>query len=184
YSYLCADYKRKDMDISREILQFLHYHPLSSRDEIARGTAFEGSDATMKRLLASRNLYLSTVAAKREGRAWYKNAAVLLGGVMGTIINRKKYLARLVSRCEEKPFDECAYVGQLFNLNGIKSVFAKEMFGITQEHAFGSFVVNVPHDALGYLELEYGDWRRMPPVEKRVAKHDFIELSFGKSYLD
>ena len=41
------------MDISREILQFLHYHPLSSRDEIARGTAFEGSDATMKRLLAT-----------------------------------------------------------------------------------------------------------------------------------
>ena len=41
------------MDISRDILQFLHYHPLSSRDEIARGTAFEGSDATMKRLLAA-----------------------------------------------------------------------------------------------------------------------------------
>ena len=41
------------MDISREILQFLHYHPLSSRDEIVRGTAFEGSDATMKRLLAA-----------------------------------------------------------------------------------------------------------------------------------
>ena len=41
------------MDISREILQFLHYHPLSSRDEIVRGTAFEGSDATMKRLLAT-----------------------------------------------------------------------------------------------------------------------------------
>nr|MCR5472753.1 hypothetical protein [Prevotella sp.] len=41
------------MDISREILQFLHYHPLSSRDEIVCGTAFEGSDATMKRLIAS-----------------------------------------------------------------------------------------------------------------------------------
>ena len=41
------------MDISREILQYLHYHPLSSRDEIVHGTAFEGSDATMKRLLAA-----------------------------------------------------------------------------------------------------------------------------------
>ena len=41
------------MDIYREILQYLHYHPLSSRDEIARGTAFEGSDATMKRLIAT-----------------------------------------------------------------------------------------------------------------------------------
>ena len=41
------------MDISREILQYLHYHPLSSRDEIAKGIAFESSDATMKRLIAS-----------------------------------------------------------------------------------------------------------------------------------
>ena len=41
------------MNISREILQFLHYHSLSSRDEIAKGTAFEGSDATLKRLIAA-----------------------------------------------------------------------------------------------------------------------------------
>ena len=41
------------MDISREILQYLHYHPQSSRDDIAKGTAFEGSDATMKRLIAA-----------------------------------------------------------------------------------------------------------------------------------
>ena len=41
------------MDTSRAILQFLHYHPQSSRDEIAHGIAFEGSDATLKRLIAA-----------------------------------------------------------------------------------------------------------------------------------
>lgn len=41
------------MDISREILQFLHYNPLSSREEIRVGIAFEGSDATLKRLIAT-----------------------------------------------------------------------------------------------------------------------------------
>ena len=41
------------MDVSREILHFLHYHPLSSRDEIARGIAFEGSEATLKRHIAA-----------------------------------------------------------------------------------------------------------------------------------
>ena len=41
------------MDTVREILQFLHYHPLSSRDDIAKGIDFDGSDATMKRLIAS-----------------------------------------------------------------------------------------------------------------------------------
>ncbi len=41
------------MNISREILQYLHYHPLSSRDEIAKGTAFAGSEATLKRHIAA-----------------------------------------------------------------------------------------------------------------------------------
>lgn len=41
------------MDTLREILQFLHYHPLSSRDDIAKGIDFDGSNATMKRMIAS-----------------------------------------------------------------------------------------------------------------------------------
>lgn len=41
------------MDNSREILQYLHYHPMASRDEITNGIAFGSSDATMKRLIAS-----------------------------------------------------------------------------------------------------------------------------------
>ena len=40
------------MDITREILQFLHFHPLSSREEIATGTAFKGSEAIWKRSIA------------------------------------------------------------------------------------------------------------------------------------
>ena len=52
--YFCTDFQFElMMDISREILQYLHYHPLSSRDEIAKGTAFEGSEATLKRLIAA-----------------------------------------------------------------------------------------------------------------------------------
>lgn len=41
------------METSREILQFLHYNPLSTREEIGDGIGFQGSNATLKRLLAS-----------------------------------------------------------------------------------------------------------------------------------
>ena len=56
------------MDISREILQFLHYHPLSSRDEIAMGIAFEGSDATMKRHIAA-GIQNGDIAVEGKARA-------------------------------------------------------------------------------------------------------------------
>lgn len=41
------------MTIDIEILQFLHYHPLSKRDEIGRGLTAAPSESTMKRLLAA-----------------------------------------------------------------------------------------------------------------------------------
>ena len=56
------------MDISRQILQFLHYHPRSSRDEIAKGVAFEGSDAIMKRLIAA-GIQTGDIVAEGKARA-------------------------------------------------------------------------------------------------------------------
>ena len=40
------------MKTSREILQYLHYHPQSSREDIARGILFGGSEASLKRNIA------------------------------------------------------------------------------------------------------------------------------------
>ena len=37
------------METAREILQFLHYHPLSSREEIRVGINFQESDAYLLR---------------------------------------------------------------------------------------------------------------------------------------
>lgn len=41
------------MDTHREILQYLHYNPYSSREEIALGILFQDSEATLKRYIAS-----------------------------------------------------------------------------------------------------------------------------------
>ena len=41
------------MNTQRDILQYLHYNPMSSREDIGRGISFDGSDATLKRMLAS-----------------------------------------------------------------------------------------------------------------------------------
>ena len=56
------------MDLSREILQYLHYHPQSSRDEIAKGIAFGGSDATLKRIIAA-GVQKGDIAVEGKARA-------------------------------------------------------------------------------------------------------------------
>lgn len=56
------------MDTKREILQFLHYHPASTRDEIRQGISFTGSDATLKRLI-SNAVVSGDVAVSGKARA-------------------------------------------------------------------------------------------------------------------
>lgn len=56
------------MDTKREILQFLHYHPLSSREEIRQGISFTESDATLKRLI-SNEVVLGDVVVSGKARA-------------------------------------------------------------------------------------------------------------------
>ena len=68
------------MDNSREILQFLHYNPQSSREDIARGIGFEGSDATLKRLIAAlvKNEDIVVEGKSRATRYRLSNRAHLL----------------------------------------------------------------------------------------------------------
>jgi len=53
---------------SRDILQYLHYHPLSSRGDITAGTAFKGSDATLKRMIAA-GIKAGDIVAEGKARA-------------------------------------------------------------------------------------------------------------------
>lgn len=56
------------MNESRDILQYLHYHPLSSRGDITTGTAFKGSDSTLKRMIAA-GIKAGDIVAEGKARA-------------------------------------------------------------------------------------------------------------------
>lgn len=56
------------MNESRDIFQYLHYHPLSSRGDITAGTAFKGSDATLKRVIAA-GIKAGDIVAEGKARA-------------------------------------------------------------------------------------------------------------------
>ena len=49
-------------------MQYLHYHPLSSRGDITAGTAFKGSDATLKRVIAA-GIKAGDIVAEGKARA-------------------------------------------------------------------------------------------------------------------
>jgi len=56
------------MDKAREILQYLHFNPNSTRISISEGVNFEGSDATIKRIIASL-VHDGDILVEGKGRA-------------------------------------------------------------------------------------------------------------------
>ena len=59
----------------------------------------------------------------------------------------------------------------------------REVFGIPKLYKFENIEIYGAEDADKYLTNQYGDWRKLPPVEKRITHHDYyLDLEHG--YMD
>lgn len=127
------------------------------------------------------NMLLAMKACKlRKGRKWWKNIAALLGCFLP--ISEKKLSVKLDRVCSAIDFDESVYVGQLMSTYRRKEIMEKEIYGTPTLYDFENIKVYGPEKYDEYLTRIYGDWRKLPPIEKRVTAHDFIELNLNKSY--
>ena len=122
------------------------------------------------------------VAGFRKGRSLYKNIGVAVFRLIP--ISAKSILGKLVNICKKYKYDECKYVGNLVGAWGIKEITAKDVMGEPTLYKFENIEVFGAEKADEYLTHIYGDWRQLPPVEKRVTHHDFIMCDLNKSYLD
>lgn len=131
------------------------------------------------------NLILSRVTGIREGRSGLKNAAIRVARLIPEwILNNKKLLLSLEHDCKKHDFDACGWVGNLVGAWHFREVMPREYFGEPTLYQFEGHTMYGPHMADEYLTRVYGDWRKLPPVEKQVSHHDFIEFDLHKSYLD
>lgn len=131
------------------------------------------------------NFLLTRVTGVRKGRKWYKNCAVLFFRLIpGFMLNNKKILKKLVDSCRAYPFDEYKWCGNLCGAWGFKEVMPKAIMGTPTLYQFEDIKIYGAEDFDGYLTSLYGNWRQLPPKEKQVTHHDFIECDLHKSYLE
>ena len=64
-----------------------------------------------------------------------------------------------------------------------RAVLPKEMLFPTRIVPFEETTFPVPAQAEAYLEKTYGDYKKLPPEEKRVVHHDFKYIDFENGYL-
>lgn len=130
------------------------------------------------------NYLLARSTGIRKGRSFYKNLAVgLLRMIPDFISNDKAKLLELNRMANEKHFFGSKFGGNPFGAWRYKEIMESSIMGTPALYRFEDMEVFGAENADAYLTHLYGNWRELPPVEKRVSHHDYIMLDLDKSYL-
>ena len=101
--------------------------------------------------------------------------------VFGAHLRSLKKINRL---CEQKPFDDYAFTGNLVGSWKEKEIMKKEWFGEPTLAQFENTQIFIPQNPDAYLSHLYGNYMELPPQEKRQSHHHYLYLNFNKSYLE
>lgn len=138
------------------------------------GTNREEGIAYYRSVARMHSLYLARIAGIREGRSFYKNAAVrVMGLIPDAIWDRKKQRIAIDQACRRFDYDTSLYAGNMFGDYGDHEIVDMRIFGTPTPHPFEDMQLLCVEDYDGYLTSIYGDWHKLPPKEKQVSHHDF-----------
>lgn len=129
--------------------------------------------------------HLARITGIRKGRSFARNAAAVLAkAIPKRILNNRALRLRISEMCRKYDFDSSDWAGNLLGNWDGKEVMPREIFGEPVPYRFEG------HEILGFEKADefltnlYGDWRQLPPEEKRVGHHDYIVCDPHKSYLE
>ena len=130
------------------------------------------------------NNYISTkTCAINPKRALYKNAAIVLGRCIPEFVCGWRWAYKKVDAlCREKCFDNAVYIGNMYGAWREREIMERSVFGEPVLYDFEGLELYGPHDADKYLTLMYGNYMQLPPKEKQVTHHDFLNFDANKSY--
>lgn len=74
---------------------------------------------------------------------------------------------------KKRPFDDYKYCSNFFGAYGIKEIVESDIFSVTKELLFEGHYFYCPARYEDYLTCIYGNWKELPPEDKRVSNHDF-----------
>ena len=119
-------------------------------------------------------------ARVRKGRKLWKNIAAIIGKLIP--LNANKLAKKLDAECSKMNYDECRYVGSLMSTYRAKEIIKKAVYGKPTVYCFEELNVFGPEKCEEYLTKLFGDWKKLPPIEKRHSPHDFADINFSKPF--
>lgn len=149
------------------------------------GNSESESRSFFRAVLNKYRILLARTCAIRSDRKWYKNLAVHIARMIpNSIVDNKKLMYSIDDICKTKDFDTSIYIANLYGNWGEREIVEKAVMRTPAIYRFENLNVYGVADYDKYLTSLYGDWRKLPPKEKQVSHHDFLECNLEKSYLE
>ncbi len=147
------------------------------------GNTKEESVKNFWKVYKNYRLLSTKVCAYRKGRKWYKNLALRIVQICPDFIISPLNLIRKIDKLsKERTFYGSNYVANLVGDAGEREILKRELFGTPKEYKFETITVMGPEKIDEFLTCIYRDWRKLPPKDKQVSHHDFIEINLSKPY--
>lgn len=130
-----------------------------------------------KKLLFSK--YFHTVARwktfyKSKTKPWYYEPFRFGIFVLTRFVrNLNKLTKRFDKKCSTKPFKSSLFCGCINGSYGMREIMDRFVFDERTELLFEGHLFMCPKQYDTYLKNIYGDYMKMPPIEKQITHHDF-----------
>ncbi len=149
------------------------------------GESLIEAKGNFKKIAFFHDILTSCAVEIRKGRKWYKNLVVrVFQALPKYIINEKKLLHRITELCKKRSFESSKYVGNLVSTYRSKEIMPREVYGEPTLYTFEGHKVYGVEDFDGYLTNLYGDWRKLPPENKRKSTHSMEQIDLHTSFLE
>ena len=145
------------------------------------GNTIEEAKNNYIKVEKKRNLLLLKTSGIRKGRTFYKNALVLLAKFIP--INETRLRIEVSNAANILDFDKAKYGGNSLGAWRFKEIMPVSVMGKPKLYPFEDTEIYGVEHADDYLTSIYGEWKKLPPEEKRITHHDFLLCDLNKSWL-
>lgn len=117
---------------------------------------------------------VKTIKVNWKSRSIWKNLILCCGKIIFCFFNPLFLIKKIDNIAQnDKNIDECKFAGCVVWGYGKQEILPKMIFSDTIEVDFEGYKFYAPKNYHEYLTALYGDYMKLPPIEKRITHHDF-----------
>ena len=148
------------------------------------GNSEKESKKNFKKFDRINMLLMTRTCALSKRRSFFKNLSIIFGrSIPGFFIDNKKLAMKVDKKASACDFDTSKYVGNLMGAYREKEIFERDYIGKMTRYVFEDITICGFEFFDAYLKGIYGDWRKLPPADKRGGSHDYVAYNLNQSYL-